>query len=142
MNAVYETATGRLVSVGTVVANPLPAGLTSVALSAADRDGLRDGTRVWDATMRAVVARTPTPEEINKPTIEALIDSALVDLDTLIAAPAVATVPAGTLTVTQLSNAMREMRDAVQANRAGAQQIARQLKRTIRLVRGDFDDVN
>jgi hypothetical protein len=56
MNAVYETATGRLVSVGTVVASPLPAGLTSVVLSPADAQGLLNGSRRWDAATRAVVA--------------------------------------------------------------------------------------
>jgi hypothetical protein len=58
MFAVYETATGRLVSIGSIVADPLPAGFASVALSAADAQGLRDGSRRWDAATRTVV---PTP---------------------------------------------------------------------------------
>lgn len=81
-------------------------------------------------------------ELVNRPIIEAAIVAALGELDALIAAPAVATVPGGTLTTAQLSNIVREMRDAVQANRAGAQKVAATLRRTIRLVRGDFDDVN
>ena len=80
--------------------------------------------------------------DVNRPIIEAAIVAALAELDALIAAPAVATVPAGTLTTAQLSTAMREMRDAVQANRAGAQKVAATLKRTIRLVRGDFDGID
>ena len=78
----------------------------------------------------------------NRTTIDAAITAALADLDTLIAAPVVATVPAGTMNTAALSNAMRSMRDAVQANRAGAQRVATTLKQTIRLVRGDFDGID
>jgi hypothetical protein len=42
----------------------------------------------------------------------------------------------------QLSNALRDMRTAVQQNRAGAQRIAATLRQTIRLARGDFDGVD
>lgn len=78
----------------------------------------------------------------NHAAIAQAIDAAITQLDTLIAAPAVDTVPAGTLTAAQLSNIARAMRDAVQANRAGAQQVALILKRTIKLVRGDYDTVS
>jgi hypothetical protein len=99
-------------------------------------------TVVWAArpwTVDELAARQATA---NQSTIDAAITQALAELDTLIAAPAVAAVPDGTLTTAQLSNAMRSMRDAVQQNRAGAQRVARTLKQTIRLVRGDFDDVD
>ena len=46
------------------------------------------------------------------------------------------------MTTAQLSNAMRTMRDFVQQNRNGAQQVALILKRTIKLVRGDYDTVD
>lgn len=110
-----------------------------------DRSYSFDGTTVtvtW-------VQRPWTVEELearrlaaNQATIAAAIDAAISQLDTLIAAPAVDNVPAGTLTTAQLSNIARAMRDAVQANRAGAQQVALILKRTIKLVRGDYDTVS
>ncbi|MCC6192057.1 MAG: hypothetical protein IT318_23760 [Anaerolineales bacterium] len=51
--ALYETATGRLVSVGSVVAEPLPAGLAALALAGPPNvDG-----EMWDAGTRAFVAR-------------------------------------------------------------------------------------
>ena len=95
-----------------------------------------------DGSVRTSQFEADVTAEVNRPIIEAAITQALAQLDALIAAPAVDTVPAGTLTTAQLSAALRQMRDAVQANRAGAQQVAVTLKRTIRLVRGDFDDVD
>lgn len=53
--AVYETNTGVLKSVGSVLANPLPAGLTSVALSDPDAVALSNGTGRWDPATRTVV---------------------------------------------------------------------------------------
>ena len=53
--AVYETATGALKSVGTVVADPLPAGLSALALST------QPAGQVWNASTLAFetpVART------------------------------------------------------------------------------------
>jgi hypothetical protein len=58
--AVYVTDTGRLVSIGSVVANPLPAGITSVALSDADVGKLRTATGKWDEPTRRVVDRDPS----------------------------------------------------------------------------------
>lgn len=54
-------ANGRPVSIGTVIADPLPAGLTAVALTDADAAALGT-TRQWDATTRSVIDRTPAPE--------------------------------------------------------------------------------
>lgn len=56
---VFDSATGRQVSSGTVVADPLPAGLASVAISDADGERLRDGTGRWDEITRSVVAVPP-----------------------------------------------------------------------------------
>lgn len=54
--ALHRTDTGALVSVGTVIADPLPDGLASVALTEVDRDGLRSGARTWDPATRTVIA--------------------------------------------------------------------------------------
>ena len=64
---VVHDATGRAVSIGTKVADPLPAGLTAVALANADADSLRAGTGQWDPDTRTVVPRVvvvvPTAED-------------------------------------------------------------------------------
>jgi hypothetical protein len=52
--AVYVTATGRLVSVGQTVAEPLPDHLQAVTLAGPPADG-----EMWDATTKAFVARPP-----------------------------------------------------------------------------------
>ena len=48
----YDTATGRLVSQGTVVASPLPDGLTAVDVGTRPSDG-----QMWDSATRTMVAR-------------------------------------------------------------------------------------
>jgi hypothetical protein len=89
MNAIYQTSNGALVSVGSVVANPLPAGLTSVALSVADAQGLRDGSRTWDAATRTVVATPgfldPAVAQSNSTTLRQQADAALATNRTFIA---------------------------------------------------------
>lgn len=94
-------------------------------------------------------ARDKTADELevsthadNRSAIDAAITQALTRLQQLIDAPAVDAVPAGTMTTAQLSTVARSMRDAVQQNRAGAQDVAGILRKTIRLVRGDFDGVD
>lgn len=77
MNVVYETATGRLVSIGTVVANPLPAGLSVQTLGTADRDGLRSGRLVWDAPSRSLVVAAVQPVEVNRQTLESRVRDAV-----------------------------------------------------------------
>jgi hypothetical protein len=81
-------------------------------------------------------------QAINRATIDSQIAAALAELDALIAAPAVPTVPDGTLTTAQLSEAVRTMRTAIQQNRVGAQRVAATLKQTIRLVRNDLNGTN
>ena len=51
--AVYEKATGRLVSTGTVVADPLDSGLEKVALAAAPNFSAQE----WDPAAKALVAK-------------------------------------------------------------------------------------
>ena len=54
-------ANGEAVSIGTVVADPLPAGLTAVALSTEDATKLRTGWQ-WNPATLAVDIEAP-PEE-------------------------------------------------------------------------------
>lgn len=51
-HAIYETQSGRLVSVGEVVANPLPSGLTDLPLLTEPTD-----REMWDPPTRAFVPR-------------------------------------------------------------------------------------
>lgn len=55
---VYWTATGEADSFGSTVADPLPTGMTSRALSDTERDMICDGTGVWDPTTLQVIARS------------------------------------------------------------------------------------
>lgn len=144
MFAIYNTS-GALVSIGTVIADPLPVGLTAIKLSPDDARRLRSGEYRWNPT-----TRLPEPDpawtlaqqaDTNRTNVEAAFVAALADLDAIIAAPAVGVVPDGTLTTAQLSNALRTMRDAVQANRAGAQQVATIVRNLTRYVRDDFTTV-
>jgi hypothetical protein len=50
--AVYESGTGRLVSVAQTVADPLPAGLAAAELGQRPAD-----SQMWDTTTRTFVAR-------------------------------------------------------------------------------------
>lgn len=54
-HAVYRTATGELVSVGTVLADPMPAGLSVLSL-AGEPDA---ATHEWDAALLAFVPHPP-----------------------------------------------------------------------------------
>lgn len=55
--AVINRDTGEAVSVGTVVADLLPAELVALPLSEADADALNQGRALWDAASRSVVMR-------------------------------------------------------------------------------------
>ncbi|MBU6222266.1 MAG: hypothetical protein KGR24_05880 [Planctomycetes bacterium] len=62
---VYDAATGREVSLGTVIADPLPQGLASVTLSDADAAAIRDGRAAWDSETLGVVMLPPVvPESV------------------------------------------------------------------------------
>jgi hypothetical protein len=54
----YNTTTGESVSIGTVIADPLPAGITALPLSDAEGEGLQNGSLIWDAATRTLI---PTP---------------------------------------------------------------------------------
>ena len=55
MNVVYQSDTGRAVSFGSVVASPLPEGMSSMPLTAVDAELLRRGGGRWDATSLRIV---------------------------------------------------------------------------------------
>jgi hypothetical protein len=54
----YNTTTGQSVSIGTVIADPLPEGITALPLTDAEGEGLQNGTLIWDAASRTLI---PTP---------------------------------------------------------------------------------
>ncbi len=56
----YNTTTGESVSIGTVIADPLPAGITALPLSDAEGEGLQNGSLIWDAATRTLIP-TPAP---------------------------------------------------------------------------------
>ena len=95
-----------------------------------------------DEIDRLSAAEAADQAQANRSIVDDAITAALAQLQNLIDAPAVGDVPGGTMTTAQLSNVMRSMRDVIQQNRAGAQQIAQTLKHTIRLVRGDFEGID
>jgi len=74
---IVTDADGAAISIGTRIADPLPAGLTAVTLTTDQADGMRAGTLRWDATTRALVAVTPDPAEVNRLTIEDRLRQAL-----------------------------------------------------------------
>jgi hypothetical protein len=54
----YNTATGQSVSIGTVIADPLPEGITALPLTDEQGEGLQNGSLIWDAATRTLI---PTP---------------------------------------------------------------------------------
>jgi hypothetical protein len=56
----YNTATGESVSIGTVIADPLPEGITALPLTDAEGEGLQNGMLVWDDATRTLI-HTPPP---------------------------------------------------------------------------------
>jgi hypothetical protein len=54
----YNTTTGESVSIGTVIADPLPSGLTALPLTDEQGEGLQNGSLIWDAATRTLI---PTP---------------------------------------------------------------------------------
>lgn len=58
--AVYEKATGRLVSTGTVVAAPLDPTLAQVALAVAPDFSVQD----WDPVTKTPIAKTPAATRV------------------------------------------------------------------------------
>jgi hypothetical protein len=56
----YNTTTGQSVSIGTVIADPLPEGITALPLTDEQGEGLQNGTLIWDAATRSLIL-TPPP---------------------------------------------------------------------------------
>ena len=54
----YNTTTGQSVSIGTVIADPLPEGITALPLTDTEGEGLQNGSLIWDAATRKLI---PTP---------------------------------------------------------------------------------
>jgi hypothetical protein len=54
----YNTTTGQSVSIGTVIADPLPAHLTALPLTDEQGEGLQNGSLKWDEDTRTLI---PTP---------------------------------------------------------------------------------
>ena len=57
--AVYWTATGEADSFGTVIADPLPAGLATRALTDNETVMLLDGTGIWNPATLTIEPRPP-----------------------------------------------------------------------------------
>jgi hypothetical protein len=56
----YNSTNGESISIGTVIADPLPAGITALPLTDEQGEGLQNGTLIWDAASRTPIA-TPPP---------------------------------------------------------------------------------
>ena len=56
----YNTTTGASVSIGTVIADPLPEDLTALPLTDEQGEGLQSGLLKWDEQTRTLIA-TPPP---------------------------------------------------------------------------------
>jgi hypothetical protein len=54
----YNTESGQSVSIGTVIADPLPESITALPLTDEQGEGLQNGTLIWDAATRTLI---PTP---------------------------------------------------------------------------------
>lgn len=59
----YNTNTGKAVSIGTVIADPIPEELTSLSLTDEEGDGLTQGLYKWDENLRTLIAIEPVEEE-------------------------------------------------------------------------------
>jgi hypothetical protein len=58
----YNTTTGESVSIGTVIADPLPEGITALPLTDEQGEGLQNGSLQWDAATRSLIP-TPPPTQ-------------------------------------------------------------------------------
>lgn len=67
----YNTATGASVSIGTVIADPLPAGLTALPLTDEQGEGLQNGSLKWDEATRTLIA-TPPPAKTAEQHLESV----------------------------------------------------------------------
>jgi hypothetical protein len=67
----YNTTTGQSVSIGTVIADPLPEGITALPLTDAEGEGLQNGNLIWDAASRTLIA-TPPPTQTAEEHLDAV----------------------------------------------------------------------
>ena len=67
----YNTTTGTSVSIGTVIADPLPAGITALPLSDEQGEGLQNGSLKWDEATRTLVP-TPPPTMLAEEYLESV----------------------------------------------------------------------
>ena len=74
----YNTTTGASVSIGTVIADPLPEGITALPLTDEQGEGLQNGSLIWDAATRTLIP-TPPPAV----TAEAWVERHLTSLQIL-----------------------------------------------------------
>ena len=70
-NILYNTVTGQSVSIGTVIANPLPAGITALPLTDEQGEGLQNGSLIWDAATRTLIP-TPPPTQTAEEHLESV----------------------------------------------------------------------
>lgn len=99
-------------------------------------------TVVWVERPWTTAELSAIADRANRSAIDDAITAAIDELDRITSADPVPAVPSGTLTTAQLSGVVRAMRGSVQQNREGVQRVARTLKHTVRMVRGDFDGVD
>ena len=67
----YNTTTGASVSIGTVIADPLPADLTALPLTDEQGEGLQNGSLKWDEATRTLIA-TPPPSMVAEEFLESV----------------------------------------------------------------------
>jgi hypothetical protein len=67
----YNTTTGQSVSIGTVIADPLPAGITALPLTDAEGEGMQNGSLIWDAASRTLIP-TPPPTQTAEQHLESV----------------------------------------------------------------------
>jgi hypothetical protein len=67
----YNTATGQSVSIGTVIADPLPEGITALPLTDDQGEGLQNGSLIWDAATRTLIP-TPPPTQTAEEHLDAV----------------------------------------------------------------------
>jgi hypothetical protein len=70
-NILYNTVTGQSVSIGTVIADPLPAGITALPLTDEQGEGLQNGSLIWDAATRTLIP-TPPPTQTAEEHLESV----------------------------------------------------------------------
>jgi hypothetical protein len=67
----HNTVTGQSVSIGTVIADPLPAGITALPLTDEQGESLQNGSLIWDAATRSLIA-TPPPKQTAEEHLESV----------------------------------------------------------------------